>query len=236
MRNILITGASRGIGNAIAKKLMKDGHNISLGLRNLNTVKGTILDPKLTNSKNILLNYYEATDTESIKDWINNTHSSFGKIDTLIHCAGIIRTTGFIFKDHEYRDIKDLWDINVMGTWYLSRSIWEDLEQSGKGRIQVLVSMSGIRSKGKLAAYSMSKFGQMSLCHTMKNIGWDKGIRVTAICPGWVNTEMSKDIKSIEKKEMIQVEDIALLSSTILKLPNSSVPFNIPINCLLENF
>ena len=74
----------------------------------------------------------------------------------------------------------------------------------------------------------------MSLCQTMRNEGWNYGIRVTAICPGWVNTSMSNKVKNIPKKEMTQAEDIALISSNILDLPNSSVPFEIPINCNLE--
>ena len=91
------------------------------------------------------------------------------------------------------RDIEDLWKVNVMGPWILTKHAWKYLSLSNSSRIIVLVSMSGKRSKGSLASYSMSKFALMSLCQTMRNEGWDKGIRVTAICPGWVNTDMAKE-------------------------------------------
>ena len=121
-----------------------------------------------------------------------------------------------------------------MAIWNLCRLAWEHLSLSGEGRIIVLVSMSGKRAKGDLAAYSSSKFALMSLCQTMRNKGWDEDIRVTAICPSWVNTKMAQGISSIEKSNMSQPEDIAEICSTILKLPKHSVPFEISLNCNLE--
>ena len=61
-----------------------------------------------------------------------------------------------------------------------------------------------------------------------------KGIRVTAICPGWVNTDMAKEIKHYPKKDMSQANDIASICSNLLTLPNSSIPFEIALNCQLE--
>ena len=132
------------------------------------------------------------------------------------------------------KDIEDLWKVNVMGPWILTKHAWKYLSLSNSARIIVLVSMSGKRSKGNLCGYSMSKFALMSLCQTMRNEGWGKGIRVTAICPGWVNTDMAKEINHFPKKDMIQSNDIASICSNLLNLPNSSVPFEIALNCQLE--
>ena len=234
MRNILISGASRGIGNAIAKKLLKEGHSLSLGLRNLKDLNNTILDPKNNDSKKLILHKYDANDKNSSRNWVKKTISKFNNIDTVIHCAGELKKTKLIFKDEEIDDIENLWKVNVMGPWILTKYTWEYLEKSKSGRIIVLVSMSGKRSKSNLASYSMSKFALMSLCQTMRNEGWDKGIRVTAICPGWVNTDMARNINQINKEEMTQPEDIANICSNLLDLPNPSIPFEISINCNLE--
>ncbi len=236
MRKILISGASRGIGKAIALKLLTEGHQISLGLRDLSIHKNTELDPKIAGDRNVILNYYDALDEISAKGWVDNTIEKFGEIDSVIHCAGIFKNTELIFPNKKLNEIDELWRVNVLGPWILTKSCWKYIQNNGSGRIQVLVSMSGKRSKGNLAGYSMSKFALMGLCQTMRNEGWDKGIRVTAICPGWVNTDMSDKVKTIGKKNMTQPEDIALISSTLLKLPNSSVPFEIPINCNLERY
>ena len=138
------------------------------------------------------------------------------------------------FNDDEMKDIEYLWKINVMGPWILTKQAWKYLSLSNSARIIVLVSMSGKRSKGNLASYSMSKFALMSLCQTMRNEGWEKGIRVTAICPGWVNTDMAKEINHFPKADMTQANDIASICSNLLDLPNSSVPFEIALNCQLE--
>ena len=234
MRKIIISGASRGIGKAIALKLLNEGHYISLGVRKKEDLINTSLDPKLNNTEKLIVNYYNAMDRNSSKEWVERTVKTFKTIDTIIHCAGIFKRTGLIFNDNELLDIDNLWKVNVMGPWILTKDAWNYLSMSNSGRIIVLVSMSGKRSKGNLASYSMSKFALMSLCQTMRNEGWEKGIRVTAICPGWVNTDMAKEINQFQKKEMTQPIDIAEICTNLLVLPNSSVPFEIAINCQLE--
>ena len=234
MRKILISGASRGIGNEIALKLRKEGHLISLGVRKKEDLFNTLLDPELNIPGKIILNKYDATDNKSSEEWVKRTVKLFKGIDTIIHCAGIFQKTNLLFHDNELKDIENLWKVNVMGPWVLTKYAWKHLEFSKSGRIIVLVSMSGKRSKSNLASYSMSKFALMSLCQTMRNEGWEKGIRVTALCPGWVNTDMTKNINHFPKDKMTQAVDIANICSHLLELPNSSVPFEIEINCKLE--
>ena len=234
MRKILISGASRGIGKAISLKLLKEGHLLSLGVRDKEDLINTPLDPKLNDPERFMVHKYEATDKTSSKRWVQSTVSTFGNIDTVIHCAGIFRKTNLIFNDEEMKDIDEIWKVNVLGPWLLTKDVWKYLSNSNSSRIIVLVSMSGKRSKGNLASYSMSKFALMSLCQTMRNEGWSQGIRVTAICPGWVNTDMAKGINQFPKESMTQANDIASICSNLLELPNSSVPFEIALNCQLE--
>ncbi len=234
MRKILISGASRGIGKAIALKLLKEGHYLSLGVRKKDDLNNTYLDPKANNPESFLVHTYDATNPKSSKLWVERTVATFKNIDTIIHCAGIFKRTNLIFNDNDIQDIEELWKVNVMGPWILTKDAWKYLSISTSARIIVLVSMSGKRSKGNLASYSMSKFALMSLCQTMRNEGWQEGIRVTAICPGWVNTDMAKEITHFPKKDMTQANDIANICSNLLDLPNSSVPFEIAVNCQLE--
>ncbi len=233
MRNIVITGASGGIGKAIAERLLLEGNKLSLGIRKPISLQGGRLDPKKS-TNNILLNQYEATDKESIANWIDNTINSFGSIDTVIHCAGIFHKTSINFSEEEEYQIKELWETNVLGPWLLTRAVWKELQKKRNSRIITLVSMSGKRSKGSLAGYTATKFALMGLCQTIRNEGWDSGIRVTTISPSWVNTKMANEVNSIDKSQMTQPEDIASIVSNILKLPNSCIPFDISVNCNLE--
>ena len=234
MRTILISGANRGIGLNIAHKELKEGNRISIGIRDLESIKGSVIDPINWPKGKILVNKYDALDKLSAEKWIKNTILNYGGFDSLINCSGVLSKIPFLYKNGDEEEIINTFNINFLAIWNLCRHSWEYLSQSNNGRIIVLVSMSGKRSKGDLAAYSSSKFALMSLCQTMKNKGWEENIRVTAICPSWVNTKMAEKISSLEKSKMTQPEDIAEICSTILKLPIQSVPFEIALNCNYE--
>jgi len=234
MRTILISGANSGIGLKIAHKQLKDGNRVSVGIRDLESLAGSIIDPQSWSNEQLILNKYDALDKNSSKTWISNTVNLFGGFDTLINSAGILSKVPFLYEDDDLDEIDKTMKINFLAVWELTRLCWENLSLSKDGRIISIVSMSGLRAKGDLAAYSCSKFALMSICQTMRNIGWEKGIRVTAICPSWVNTKMANGVKTIDKLEMSQPEDISEICSTVLKLPKQSVPFEIKINCNLE--
>jgi len=228
-RTVLITGASRGIGRSIAKRLLKDGHRLSLGLRDPEVLRGTEFDVD-----GVAHYAYDARDPASASALVESTLSQWGEIDALIHCAGILHRTSLLFEDGEEQELDDLWAVNVKGPWWLTRAAWPSLVTSGHGRIQVLVSMSGKRVKGRMAGYPVSKFALMGLCQSMRNEGWDKGIRVTAICPSWVNTDMARAVTAVKAAEMTQPDDLASLSSSLLALPAAAVPFELAMNCTLE--
>ena len=228
-RTVLLTGASRGIGRSIARRLLIDGHRLSLGVRDPEALRGTDLDVEA-----VMLHAYDASDPLSADAWVDSTVRQWGEIDTLIICAGILHRTPLLFANGEERQLDELWAINVKGPWWLTRAAWPFLVTSGHGRIQVLVSMSGKRVKGRMAGYPVSKFALMGLCQSMRNEGWDQGIRVTAICPSWVNTEMARAVTAVEPAAMTQPDDLASLSSSLLSLPNASVPFELAMNCSLE--
>jgi NAD(P)-dependent dehydrogenase (short-subunit alcohol dehydrogenase family) len=228
-KTILVSGSSRGIGRSIAERLLSDGYQLSLGVRNPDVLNGTSLD-----CDQVLCHPYEAQDPDSASTWVKATVQQWGRLDGLIHCAGILRSTPLLFRDGEEHDLDDLWNVNVMGPWWLTKAAWSELCQSGEGRIQVLVSMSGKRVKGTMAGYPVSKFALMGLCQSIRNTGWDHGIRVTAFCPSWVNTEMAHSISHVSSDKMTQPCDLATLSSQLLALPNAAVPFEVALNCSLE--
>ena len=234
MRKILISGANSGIGLQIAHKELQEGNQISIGIRDTESIKGTILDPQKWQDGQLVVNKYDASDINTAKEWIRNSQNKFGGFDTLINCSGVLSRVPFIYRETEREEILNTITINFLSVWDLCKLCWENLSSSNNGRIITLVSMSGKRSKGNLAAYTSSKFALMGLCQTMRNVGWDQNIRVTAICPSWVNTKMANKVNSINKKEMSQPEDIAEICSMILKLPKQSVPFEILVNCNLE--
>ena len=88
MRNILISGANRGIGLKIAYKELQEGNRLSLGVRDMESIKGSIIDPKNWKKGQVIVNKYDALNINTAKDWIKNTIAQFGSFDTLINCSG----------------------------------------------------------------------------------------------------------------------------------------------------
>lgn len=234
MRTILISGASRGIGRAMAERALRDGHRLSLGVRNPDHLIGTALDPAIAGSDRVQLVPYEAEDPESATLWVSKALECFGTIDSLIHSAGLLLSTPLLFSEAQRHEPEQLLRVNLMGPWWLTRAAWPQLVAHGDARIQVLVSMSGKRSKGRWAGYASSKFALMGLCQTIRNEGWEHGIRITAICPGWVNTDMVSGINAVPLEQMTQPDDLAAWSSRLLELPRSAVPFEFAVSCLPE--
>ncbi len=238
-RTVLISGASRGIGRAIAERLLAQGHRLSLGVRRLSDLRGTELDPERAGldgagRPRVQLHPYEASDPDSAQAWVDAAVAHFGRFDAVVHNAAVFSRVPLLFDDGEQGEIERLLQINLMGPWWLTRAAWPQLAAHGQGRLVVLVSMSGKRAKGRLAGYTASKFALMGLCQTMRNEGWEQGIRVTAICPSWVNTDMAAAVQAMPADAMTQPNDIAALTAQLLQLPNSCVPFELAVSCNLE--
>ena len=182
----------------------------------------------------VLLHPYEALEPASAAAWVEGTLHRQGEIGGLIHCAGIFSRMGVGFEDGEQEEIEAVWRVNVMNPWWLSRATWPALRAHGDGRVITLVSMSGKRVKGSLSAYGVSKFALLGLCQPLRNEGWAAGIRVTAICPGWVNSDMAAAVTALPRQGMTQPKDLAALACQLLRQPASCVPFELAVNCLLE--
>ena len=226
---IMISGANRGIGRAIAENLLKKNYRLSLGVRKPEELPATFSSAAETV---LLCQEYDARNHDSAKTWIDATVKQFGRIDGLVNNAGILHTTGLEDDDEDLLD--DMWEINAKAPLRLTRLAFPYLRKSGSGRIFDIISMSGKRVKGNWVGYSMSKFAAMAASDTARLLGWDDGIRVTTICPGFVKTDMTSEIKSFPQEKMSRPEDIAQIVSTLLLLPNESSVPEVMMNCDLE--
>jgi NADP-dependent 3-hydroxy acid dehydrogenase YdfG len=80
----------------------------------------------------------------------------------------------------------------------------------------------------------MSKFAVVALTHAVRRLGWDDGVRATAICPSFVATDMTADVEGVDRAEMIPPEDIAELVATVLSLPNNAAIAELLVNMRYE--
>ena len=222
----MLSGANRGIGAAIAERLADDGYRLSLGGRRLDALAESAPD---IGSDRMLLNYHEATDLDSARRWVDATIDRFGRVDVLVNCAGIVDRTGLESMDEDVLD--DMWAVNVKGPLRLTRLALPHLRQSGSGRVINMASLSAKRVKGDaIVGYSMTKYALLALSHAIRQIGWDDGIRVTAVCPGPVATDMMDP----DDETIAQPEDVADLVATMIALPNTASVSELLIGCRME--
>ena len=225
----VISGANRGIGAAIARELMAHGYRVSLGARDPAALDRTFGGA----TPDRLHHRYDAQDRATTAAWVDRTVDAFGRIDALVNCAGILGTIGLEDDDEEELDL--LWEVNVKGPLRLTRACLPHLAATGRGRIVNVVSLSGKRVANGHIGYSLTKFAAMALTHTSRHVGWDKGIRATALCPGFVRTDMTAHVATMPPEEMTQPETVAHLARTAIELPNNAVMPEILVNCRLEN-
>ena len=225
-RVVMLSGANRGMGAAIATRLAADGYRLSLGARRLDALAQVAPD---IGPDRVLLNYHEATDFDSARDWVQATVDHFGGIDVLVNNAGIVDRTGL--ESMEEAVLDEMWAVNVKGPLRLIRQALPHLRRSGSGRVVNMASLSAKRVKGdSIVGYSMTKYALLALSHAIRQIGWDDGVRVTAICPGPVATDMMDP----DDDTITQPEDVADLVATVMALPNTASVSELLIGCRLE--
>lgn len=224
-RVVMISGANRGIGRAMAECLRGKGYHLSLGAR-----KPEQLDD--LKSEQVLTNHYDAEQPETTAAWVQATLSRFGRLDGLVNNAGVFITARI--EDGKEADFDRLWVVNVKGPLHLIQETLPHLKQAGHGRIINLISLAGKRVPSDNAAgYAMSKHAALALHHATRRIGWDHGVRATAVCPGLVSTDMV-DWSNVPREEMIQPEDLAETIATVMALPDHAVVAELMVNCRLE--
>lgn len=169
----------------------------------------------------------------SHETWLETTLQSFGRLDALVNNAGT--SNSFSIEAGDEADLDALWTINVKGPLFLTRICLPHLKSAGSGRIINVASLSGKRVRNENIAYNMTKHAMMALTHGTRRIGWDHGVRATAICPSFVATDLTADVTKVSQAEMIDPNDLAELAATAIALPNTAVMAEMLVNCRLED-
>jgi len=226
-RTVMISGANRGIGYAIARNLSEAGYQLSLGARNPDNITTSAL------AGEVMTHHYDATDAATASQWTSATLKRFGSIDAVVLNAGVIKSVGIESGSEEDLDL--MWNINFKGPWRLAKATMPSLRTCGHGRIINIVSLSGKRllSESNLG-YSATKFAALALTHAIRRTGWHDGIRSTAICPGLVDTDMVLTVTTPDGEYKITPETIAATVAYALSLPNEAVVAEILVNSRLE--
>ncbi len=213
-----ITGAGKGIGKAVALALASEGVNVGLLARTESDLKELMSEVKNSGVRAA----YAAVDIssrEDVEQAINKLTNELGAADILINNAGIGKFATLLEMDPE--EWKRIIDVNLMGLYYVTRAVLPQLIEKNRGDIINISSTNGLNGAATSSAYSASKFGVIGLTESLAQEVRKNNIRVTALTPSTVATELAVKTNLISEnneEKYMQPEDIAEFIVSQLKL------------------
>ena len=237
-KNVLITGGTRGIGEAISREFAKKGYNLIINYIN-SKEKAEKLKTELETEFNIsvLTIQGDLSEEKAIENMVDIAMDKFGKVDVLVNNAGIVIDKEF--EDRTIEDWKQTLNINLIAPFILTKLIGKEMVKNKGGAIINISSTNGIKTYYPTSVdYDASKSGLISLTYDSA-VELAPYVRVNCIAPGWVNTEMNKELpedfvkeeterilvkRFAEPEEIAKVatflasDDASFINSTIIKV------------------
>ncbi|MDP5120243.1 MAG: 3-oxoacyl-[acyl-carrier-protein] reductase [Spirosomaceae bacterium] len=196
---VLITGASRGIGKAIAQNLAAHGAHIAFTFLS-RIEKGKALEEELSAAGTTVKGYQsDASDFNAADELVTNVVADFGKIDVLINNAGITRDTLIMRMTEEHWD--DVMRINLKSAFNLVKAATKPMMRARAGSIINITSVVGIMGNAGQANYAASKAGMIGFTKSVAKELGSRNIRCNAIAPGFIETEMTGELNEDKLKE-----------------------------------
>ena len=195
-RVAIVTGASRGIGRAIALALAAEGANVVVNYATSSAaaqeVVAAITDPGGT----AVALQADVSKLEQVDSLLSQTIEKFGRVDVLVNNAGITRDTLLLRMKPE--DWQAVIDLNLTGVFLCTRAVSKVMLKQKSGRIINIASVAGQMGNPGQANYSAAKAGVIGFTKTVAKELASRGITVNAVAPGFIATDMTSDLKSEE--------------------------------------
>lgn len=192
---VLVTGGSRGIGRAIVERFAAEG--AALAVLDYDRDELDKAGQEWKEAGYTCMTFpVDVSNQEQVDQAVTQAVSVYGKIDVLVNNAGIAWEEPFL--DIQAQNWRKMLDVNLNGMFYVAQRVAKEMSAAGSGSIINMASTNGLVGEAKYAHYNASKGGIVLLTKTMALELGAYGIRVNAVCPGYIQTPMSEAIDSPE--------------------------------------
>ena len=201
-KTAIVTGASRGIGAAIAHRLCEAGANVVVCSRSADAV-GAVANTLAAKGYTVQAMAADISQKADVESLIKETTAQFSQIDILVNNAGITRDTLLMrLKDEDWHAVLQT---NLTGTMYCTRAVLRPMIRQKSGRIINISSVVGLAGNAGQVNYAAAKAGIIGLTKaTAKEVG-ARGITVNAIAPGFITTDMTAQISEQHQKQLLEM-------------------------------
>jgi NAD(P)-dependent dehydrogenase (short-subunit alcohol dehydrogenase family) len=188
----IVTGASRGIGLAIAAALATEGADVCLMATDARRLAAAREELAGLPGRRLEI-ALDVTDREACRGAVARVLAEFGRLDVLVNNAGIHIARSFL--DHDPADFQRLLDVNLFGVIHMTQAVLPAMLERGYGRIVNLASTAGRWGSRNQSGYNISKHAVLGLTRCVALETAARGVTVNAICPGFVDTDMLEGIR-----------------------------------------
>ncbi len=211
-KTALVTGASRGIGKAIALELAKNGAKVAVNYAGSEAKAQEVVDEIRSMGQDAIAVQANVADSESVSAMVKTVIEEFGALDILVNNAGITRDNLIMrMKEDEWDAVLDT---NLKGVFLCTKAVTRQMMKQRKGRIINISSIVGVSGNPGQANYVAAKAGVIGLTKSTAKELASRNITVNAVAPGFIDTDMTHVLEENVKGEMLKAIPLARFGST----------------------
>lgn len=200
MKTVVVTGASKGIGRAVAKEFANNGYNVVICYNKSVSDAQQLLNEVSQTTRAIAVKV-DVSNEDDVKNMVEITKKTYGNIDVLVNCAGVSDTRLLI--DSTKDDYDFVFDTNMRGTYNTCKLVGREMLSNQSGKIINISSIWGLRGGSCESVYSASKGAIIAFTKALAKELGPNGINVNVVAPGFIQTDMTKNVTEEIRQEIM---------------------------------
>jgi 3-oxoacyl-[acyl-carrier protein] reductase len=231
MRNVVVTGGSRGLGLGIARKLAGEGYKVIAVARNqTDPLTAAMREGECDKPGSLHFVPFDLAKTEDIAGFVKNLRKDFGPIYGLVNNAGMSYDGTLALMPNS--QIEQLVRLNTISPIVLTKYIVRSMMSDGGGRIVNIASITGFTGYSGLSVYAATKASLIGFTRSLAREAGSMGVNVNAVAPGFIDTEMTRGLKDQQRQQIVrrsalrrlaEIEDVADAVEFLLGAKSKSI-------------